>query len=83
MVRKLSCYVWPNITGKTTAPLHEDKYFDGAFVRVINCPSKTANSPWGENLNSTVNFDASVINSTFSGSTFQPRAGLTLLCIKI
>ena len=70
----------PNITGTvsgTNAAEGDDK---GAFSIAQNGLGGITVGGYGR---STHNFDASKSNQTYSGSTFQPRAGLTLLCIKV
>lgn len=77
----------PNITGSiqrnsTQGLVTESSYPQGAFTRV-------ASSNLTEGLTSApgkthrLGFDASKGNSLYSGTTNQPKAGLTLLCIKI
>ena len=76
----------PNITGSiqrnnTQGLVTESSYPQGSLTRV-------ASSNLTEGLTSApgkthrLGFDASKSNNLYSGSSFQPSAGLTLLCIK-
>ena len=83
-----SRYVWPNITGVlgSTASFNDPAAgvltsTEGAFSW-----SKDGRSATGGNTNPNTKkfvFNANDSNALYSGSTNQPAAGLTLLCIKI
>ena len=78
----------PNITGSTiiqegsnTGLLWPEAIVTGAFVK----GDASKGSPAGAKgyPGNHLNLDASQCNALYSGTTNQPKAGLTLLCIKI
>ena len=79
-----ACDVWPNITGEITiGGIGEwDKAIgSGALYKTKRVNDwGTYNSSYGHGG---FGINASSSSALYSGSTFQPRAGLTLLCIKI
>ena len=87
--RDLACDVWPNITGKLSNPWAVMKGSAKAFGSGAIVTTHNENSDWCGYSNatgvstSTFEIKASVSNMAYSGSKLQPKAGLTLLCIKI
>lgn len=80
----------PNITGEfaqktgswTGGFLCEEGHLaTGAFKKGVSTTTHGMN--FGGATCNALGFNASQADATYSGSTFQPRAGLTLLCIKI
>ena len=79
----------PNITGEfaqktgswTGGFLCEEGHLaTGAFKKGVS--TTTHGMTFGVATCNALGFNASQADATYSGSTFQPRAGLTLLCIK-
>lgn len=79
----------PNITGKLSNPWAVMKGSAKALGSGAIVTTHNENSDWCgySNANgvstSTFEIKASVSNMSYSGSKLQPKAGLTLLCIKI
>ena len=79
----------PNITGKLSNPWAVMKGSAKAFGSGVIVTTHNENSDWCGYSNSngvstsTFEIKASVSNMAYSGSKLQPKAGLTLLCIKI
>lgn len=77
-VSKNATDVWPNITGgfRSDVGLFDS---EGAFYIVNENPRGGIS---GSYLTTRANIDASRSSQIYKGSTLQPKAGLTLLCIK-
>ena len=73
----------PNITGRINdfyGELYEVEDLEGCFVRRENGNTKTIGSSWSKGT--TVAFDASNSNNSYTKDTIQPKSAYSLMIIK-